>query len=428
MDYNRKFKCKYCDFRGNREALVSHIENKHPEFVNEDYPASRIVYNYLNNVDTGHCIICGKPTEWNDKTWKYKRHCGSKACKEAIKNTYRQRAIAARGKYVFTDDPKHVEKMLAARKISGTYICRDGSKKTYTGSYERKAIEFMDKVLELDPEDIMMPGPIIKYEYNGEQHDWITDIYFIPYNLIIEVKDGGDNPNRREMPEYRAKQEAKEKAIIEGKKFNYLRLTNNNFEQLLQMFTALRLAMLNDEKEAHETIVKINESLNSRYTYLNTPTKSRRILVAETDPMDPKHIKRIGYTYEGSDRVIFMREDQSFELIKKDPNWDCYIDPNPDISIDECSFDIFAGLGLEKIPTFHELSDMMVTAIEIEDPQAHYIDYPIAENIVKRSTCSGDYLYYNESGHIGLGMKYTSEKDLDRLKYVIKYLNNKGAC
>lgn len=259
MDYNRRYKCKYCDYKGNREQLVAHIEDKHSEYVTDEYPASRIVYNYLNNVSCGHCIICNKPTKWNDKTWKYKRLCDDPKCREVVKNTYRKNAIAAKGKYNFTDDPEHLEKMLANRKISGTYVCRDGSKKTYTGSYEKNTIEFMDKVLQCDPNDIMMPGPIFEYEYNGQTHKWITDIFYIPYNLVIEVKDGGANPNNRSMVEYREKQLAKEKAIIDNGSYNYLRLTDNDFSQLLKMFTALRLAMINDEDKARKAIIQINE-------------------------------------------------------------------------------------------------------------------------------------------------------------------------
>lgn len=261
MDYNRRYKCKYCDYKGNRENLVAHVEDKHPEYVNDEYPASRLVYNHLNNVSTGHCIICGKPTKWNDKTWKYRRHCGSDKCKNAIKETYRKNAVAARGKYNFASDPEHLEKMLANRKISGVYTCRNGAEKTYTGSYEKNAIEFMDKVLQCDPDDIMMPGPIFEYEYNGEPHKWITDIYYVPYNLVIEVKDGGSNPNNRDMKEYREKQVAKEKAIIASGAYNYLRLTDNDFGQLMRMFTALRLAMINDEKEARKAIIQINEDV-----------------------------------------------------------------------------------------------------------------------------------------------------------------------
>ena len=262
MDYKRKYQCKYCEFRGTRDQLVNHVEKKHEDHITPDYPAARIVYNHLNHVENGKCIICGKPTKWNDKTWKYSRHCGSKECKDKIRDTYRTNAVKATGKYNFASDPKHLEKMLAARKISGIYTCSNGSKKTYTGSYERKAIEFLDKVMQVDPSDIMMPGPIFQYEYNGEIHNWITDIFYLPYNLVIEVKDGGDNPNNRSMVEYREKQLAKEKAIIQSGAYNYLRLTNNNFSQLFDMFATLRISMINDTEEARKAIIKINETVD----------------------------------------------------------------------------------------------------------------------------------------------------------------------
>ena len=71
------------------------------------------------------------------------------------------------------------------------------------------------------------------YEFNGKIHKWIMDQYIVPFNLCIDIKDGGNNPNNRNMEEYRNKQIAKEKAIREQKEFNYLRLTNNDFGQLL---------------------------------------------------------------------------------------------------------------------------------------------------------------------------------------------------
>ncbi len=318
MDYNRKFKCKYCDYKGNREQLVNHIESKHGEFVNDEYPPARIVYNHLNHVETGKCIICGKPTKWNDKTWKYYRHCGSESCKEKIKETYRKNAIAAKGIYNFTKDPKHLEKMLAARKISGVYTCSNGAKKTYTGSYERKAIEFMDKVLNIDPDDIMMPGPIIEYEYDGQLHSWITDIYYIPYNLIIEVKDGGDNPNNREMTEYRAKQLAKEKSIVSLGTYNYLRLTNNNFAQLLQMFTALRIAMINDTDETRKAIIQINESTTLEQTCSNKPDLALLFVYDEIHST----IEKIGITNMSSQYCIIPENGRLKEVSKYDLPYD----------------------------------------------------------------------------------------------------------
>ena len=316
MDYNRKHKCKYCDYRGTRDQLVNHTDSKHKEHVTEEYPASRIVYNYLNGVENGKCIICGKPTKWNDKTWKYYRHCGSRECVEKIKETYRKNAVAKDGKYNYANDPEHLKKMLAGRKISGVYTCSDGSKKTYTGSYERKTIEFMDKVLQVDPKDVLMPGPIFDYEYNGETHQWITDIYYLPYNLVIEVKDGGDNPNMREMKEYREKQLAKEKAIIASGTYNYLRLTNNNFVQLIEIFATLRMAMLDDTKETREAIIRINEDVRLETCCAIKPD------IALLLEYDKNHqLKDIGITDMSSAYCLMPRNGKLKSMSKSDVSY-----------------------------------------------------------------------------------------------------------
>ena len=126
-------------------------------------------------------------------------------------------------------------------------------------TYEKKTLEFFDKVFNCRSEDIISPGPVIEYTFNGETHQWITDIYYIPYNLVIECKDGGSNPNNRPMQEYRAKQIAKEKAIVKGGKYNYLRLTDNNFEQLMIIMAELKMQLIEDNYD--ERIVRINESM-----------------------------------------------------------------------------------------------------------------------------------------------------------------------
>ena len=121
----------------------------------------------------------------------------------------------------------------------------------------------MDKVLECKGEDVVTPGPIMEYMFEGKKHIYISDIYYAPYNLIIEVKDGGDNPNNRPMEEYRRKQVAKEEYIIKNTDFNYLRLTNNNFSQLLSIFAELKLQMIDD---SNNRIIRINEAMNALLT------------------------------------------------------------------------------------------------------------------------------------------------------------------
>ena len=111
--------------------------------------------------------------------------------------------------------------------------------------------------MNINSEDLLTPGPTIYYEYEGKEHTWITDAIYLPYNLVFDIKDGGNNKNNREMPEYRAKQLMKEKFITDQGEYNYIRLTNNEFVQLLTIFAELREAYSNEDEP--KTISRVHE-------------------------------------------------------------------------------------------------------------------------------------------------------------------------
>ena len=261
----KKYPCPYCGKYDIRDKLVSHIEKKHDDLLPKGYSASRIVFDVVNHKEVGNgygtCRVCHNHTSWNEKTGKYNVLCDNPACRKALRDRAKNNMIKVYGKPMLLDDPEQQQKMLANRGISGVYTFQDGGKFTYTGSYEKKALEFLDQVLEVSSEDLIVPGPTLEYEFQGEKRHWITDIYYIPYNLVIEVKDGGDNPNRRDMPIYRAKQYAKEEMITSLGKFNYLRLTDNNFSQLLYIMAELKADMMDvsDPKDI-KTKIRINEN------------------------------------------------------------------------------------------------------------------------------------------------------------------------
>jgi hypothetical protein len=261
---NKRYKCPYCDTRDTRDELISHIEEEHEDMIPKSYSATRIVFDTINNktIGNGHgtCRVCKGYTNWNEKTSKYNVLCENPKCRKTLRENATKNMVKVYGKTMLLDDPDHQQKMLANRGISGKYKFQDGGYITYTGSYEKKALEFFDKVLEVPSTDIMAPGPTLEYEYNGKKHFWVTDIYYIPYNLIIEVKDGGDNPNKREMPEYRGKQYAKEEMITNLGKFNYLRLTNNNFSQLLYIMADMKASLMDESPKDAKTHIKINEA------------------------------------------------------------------------------------------------------------------------------------------------------------------------
>ena len=266
----RIYKCPYCDFKGIRSDLVEHVDKQHADLLPEGYTADRAVYDFVNGKNYNTCMICGtKVYEWNEKCGRYKNLCSNPKCREEVRRIALERHIKVHNKPTLLDDPIHQEKMLAARKISGMYKFTDGGSCSYTGTYERKALEFMDKVMEIPSTDIQSPGPILEYKFDGKIHHWIVDFLYIPGNLLIEVKDGGSNPNNRTMTTYREKQVAKEKMITDLGTFNYVRLTNNQFEQLLAILAEMKNeALVSDNPKAS---IHINEEVGGLPCANRTP-------------------------------------------------------------------------------------------------------------------------------------------------------------
>lgn len=265
MPTNKYFKCPFCDKRLDRKSLINHISSKHIDELPEEFTPLRATFHAANRKSLDYrppCRICKNPTEWDEKKGRYNQLCGKQSCHDAYVLKMKRDMGDRIGINRQTATAEGLEKMLAGRRISGKYKFHDGKEFTYTGSYELKALEFMDKVLYCKSEDIMMPGPALKYELDGKQHIYITDMYYIPYDLIIEIKDGGDKPNTNPaFAETRRKVIAKEKFIIEKTDYNYIRLTNNDFSQLLNVFADLKLAFNDDRLNNTKTrIIHANEA------------------------------------------------------------------------------------------------------------------------------------------------------------------------
>ena len=280
----KRYKCPYCELRLIRKDLIKHIDKKHEELIPQGYTSAQLVYNQVNKIDHGKCRVCGKLTLWNEKSGRYNVLCDNPKCKEHMREEYKKNMLRVRGTYNILNDPEQQKKMLANRSISGSYKFSDGGILTYTGSYEKKCLEFMDVVMQIPSKDILSPGPTIEYEYNGNKHFYITDFYYIPYNLIIEVKDGGDNLNNKDSSSMRASREKtieKERIITDRGEYNYIRLTNNDFSQLLDVFMTIKEKLL--EGDVSKTY-KINESvINDYFIEGNIISKIKNALKIDTN-------------------------------------------------------------------------------------------------------------------------------------------------
>ena len=95
--------------------------------------------------------------------------------------------IKVYGKETLLDDIDwQNDKMLANRKISGKYKWSDGTYKTYVGSYEKKFLEFADKVMNIDSKDIMA----LSKEYSKLKISTVLVRLFLDKRVLSDIAIG----------------------------------------------------------------------------------------------------------------------------------------------------------------------------------------------------------------------------------------------
>lgn len=106
----KKYKCPYCDERHDRNKLIDHVEDVHEDLIPENQTPTQVVFNSINKKDHGTCVICKKPTSWNEKAGKYNRLCDNPKCREKMREDFKRNATKKHGKYNFAEDPEFQEK------------------------------------------------------------------------------------------------------------------------------------------------------------------------------------------------------------------------------------------------------------------------------------------------------------------------------
>jgi ribosomal protein S18 acetylase RimI-like enzyme len=175
--------------------------------------------------------------------------CGSEECKRKARERASKNYIGKHGKIYSINDPEQQAKMIYGRKTSGTYIFEDedtGKKyrAMYDSSYGRDFLEMIDTFLFWSGADIIAPSPhVYYYEYEGQKHFYIPDVYISSLNLEVELKDGGDNPNMH--PKIQAVDKVKEKAkdeVMESIKdqVNYIKICNKDYAEFFALLSRLK--------------------------------------------------------------------------------------------------------------------------------------------------------------------------------------------
>ena len=112
----KTYKCPFCSYRATRENLGSHIEEEHEECIPKGMTANQIVFNTVNHKDHGTCVVCKRPTKWNETACKYDRLCGRPQCQKALREAYKKNMFALLGKPGYEEEGKKLEQKLKEMK------------------------------------------------------------------------------------------------------------------------------------------------------------------------------------------------------------------------------------------------------------------------------------------------------------------------
>lgn len=226
----KKIQCLMCDDRfTSLDGLYEHMEEEHDEDIPQDMSIPQYHYFLKTGKTHGNCIVCKNKTDWNEATNKYKRFCNNPKCTAKYREDFKKRMINKYGKTTLLNDPEQQRKMLAHRHISGEYIWSDGTKKTYTGSYELDFLKFLDVFMNFDSDDVFSPSPhTYYYEYNGEKKFYIPDIWIASLNLEIEIKES-DNTHPH-MQVDREKEQLKDSLMASFKNIDYIKIIDKKYD------------------------------------------------------------------------------------------------------------------------------------------------------------------------------------------------------
>ena len=178
---------------------------------------------YRKNI--GKCVICKKPTSWNEEKGRYNRFCSDECVKKYVE-IRNKRMLDKYGTTNLAAIPEfQKDKLMANRSIAKTYTFKDGGQKIVLSNIEYGILEYLDNKGYTSDEVEAPASVVIPYKFEGKNLNHIPDIFVKPLNLIISGKDGLDNPNM--SPHFikdRKKNIAIFKEILDNWNFNYVQV------------------------------------------------------------------------------------------------------------------------------------------------------------------------------------------------------------
>lgn len=254
-----KYKCQLCNQKFySYNFLVNHTEKYHNEEFKNSNTSNIDQFIFDTRYPGKHhlCTICHvKQCVWNEKTLKYSRFCDNPECRKQARLLFQKNMKKIYGTDNLLNDPEHQANMLANRKISGKYKFKDGTEIVYVGKYELDFLNFCENTMGFDSTDIVpIPSHLyLTYYDNIEKREryYIPDFYMPRFKLAIEIKDGSKFPIDSKL-----KTIMKERAVINSKKFNYIKIVDKKYDDFIKLIETLQEKQI-DEMNSNDFIIII---------------------------------------------------------------------------------------------------------------------------------------------------------------------------
>jgi hypothetical protein len=237
--------------------LYKHVELVHHEEIPENMTVKQFCFNKRRGKDYQLCQICKtNHTDWNEKTGRYNPICNDPVCHKKMRDKFLSNYKNKNGKDHDASDPDYQKKMLHNRKTSGLYEFKDGKKVPYASKYERDFLEFWERDLKLQSSTIDECSIYFHYMWEGKKRMYIPDYYSPDFNLIIEIK-ASDNKHPKILAVDKQTELLKDKAVIDSKSYNYIKIMDMNYEDLTELIKVLRARQLNEKIEDDDLFIII---------------------------------------------------------------------------------------------------------------------------------------------------------------------------
>ncbi|MFW6273046.1 MAG: hypothetical protein ACOC2U_04645 [bacterium] len=255
------FRCPDCPMKFLEVgALYEHVKETHRDNIPEKVTVKQYVFNRKYKKTKGQCVIDRKETKWNEEKGKYERYC-SERCRKKARENFKKNAKRKLGTINPAANPEHQIKAIKGRRYSGEYKFKDGGIVGYSSSFEKDFLIFLDEDMGFNSSEVEQAEMIFEIFFDGKLRFHIPDFYLPSYKLIVQIKDGGSNPNTNShiQNEGRARQKLADKAIIDDGNYNYIKIVNKDYTNFINIIKQLSDRAISDNVNKFDRIICIPE-------------------------------------------------------------------------------------------------------------------------------------------------------------------------